>query len=49
LEAAHALIREHARPWDMDRLFAPDLDAVKRLVLDGAFDRFVPVDRMVGG
>ncbi|MEX2647683.1 MAG: histidine ammonia-lyase [Alphaproteobacteria bacterium] len=48
LEAAHALIREHVAPWRKDRLFAPDLEAVKRLVLDGAFDRLVPEPLLPG-
>ncbi|RKK06127.1 histidine ammonia-lyase [Pseudoroseomonas wenyumeiae] len=37
LEAALALVREQAAPWDEDRLMAPDIAAVKRLVERGAF------------
>ncbi|MDP1737268.1 MAG: histidine ammonia-lyase [Caulobacter sp.] len=40
LEQAHALIRTVAAPWDRDRYFAPDLAAVSKLVLDGAFTGF---------
>ena len=41
LERAHALVREFAAPWDRDRYFAPDIAAVTKLVLDGAFDGMV--------
>jgi histidine ammonia-lyase len=34
--AAHAAIREVVRPWDGDREPGPDIDAVTRLVRDGA-------------
>ncbi|MCG7362244.1 histidine ammonia-lyase [Roseomonas sp. ACRSG] len=37
LEMALALVREQAAPWDEDRLMAPDIAAVKRLVERGAF------------
>ena len=37
LEAAHALVRDVARPWDADRLMAPDIAAVKQLVEQGRF------------
>lgn len=37
LEAALALVREQAAPWDEDRLMAPDIAAVKLLVERGAF------------
>jgi histidine ammonia-lyase len=37
LEAAHALVREVAGPWVEDRLMAPDIAAVKRLVEQGRF------------
>jgi histidine ammonia-lyase len=37
LEAAMSLVREQAAPWDEDRLMAPDIAAVKRLVERGAF------------
>ncbi|MGH6720434.1 MAG: histidine ammonia-lyase [Alphaproteobacteria bacterium] len=42
LERAHALIRARVRHWERDRVFAPDIEAIKRLVLDGAFVPFVP-------
>jgi histidine ammonia-lyase len=35
--AAHAAIREVVRPWDGEREPGPDLEAVTRLVRDGAF------------
>ncbi|NKC33326.1 histidine ammonia-lyase [Falsiroseomonas selenitidurans] len=37
LEAARALVRGVAAPWDADRFMAPDMEAVRRLVQDGAF------------
>ena len=37
LEAAHALVRSVVRPWDRDRLMAPDIAAVKQLVEQGRF------------
>jgi histidine ammonia-lyase len=40
LEAAIALVREEAAPWDEDRLMAPDIVAVKALVERGAFASF---------
>jgi histidine ammonia-lyase len=40
LENAHALVRTVAAAWDRDRYFAPDLAAVSKLVLDGAFTGF---------
>lgn len=36
LEAAHALLRAQVTRYDADRLFAPDIEAVKALVLGGA-------------
>ena len=42
LMRAHALIRARVRRWVRDRVFAPDLETIKRLVLDGAFLPFVP-------
>lgn len=41
LEAAHAALREVARPWDMDRAMAPDIEAAKRLVERGVFAELV--------
>ncbi|HYF08829.1 MAG TPA: histidine ammonia-lyase [Acetobacteraceae bacterium] len=41
LEAAHALVREVAAPWDCDRVMAPDIEAVKRLVEQGRFASLV--------
>jgi histidine ammonia-lyase len=37
LEAAHTLVRGVARPWDRDRLMAPDIAAVSALVRAGRF------------
>jgi histidine ammonia-lyase len=42
LERAHALIRARVRHLSRDRVLAPDIEAIKRLVLDGAFVPFVP-------
>jgi histidine ammonia-lyase len=42
LERAMALIRERVPPFDRDRYFAPDIAAIKALVLDGAFVPLVP-------
>jgi histidine ammonia-lyase len=42
LERAHAMIRARARRWDHDRVFAPDIEAVKTMVLDGAFTDLMP-------
>ncbi|MDO9500402.1 histidine ammonia-lyase [Falsiroseomonas sp.] len=41
LEAAHALVRSVAAPWDADRFMAPDMEAVRLLVQDGAFAALV--------
>lgn len=38
LESAHARIRELVPFYDTDRLFAPDIEAIRNLVLNGAFD-----------
>jgi histidine ammonia-lyase len=42
LERAHALIRSRVRRWDRDRVFAPDLERIKTLVLEGAFLDLMP-------
>jgi histidine ammonia-lyase len=42
LRDAHALIRREVAFYDHDRYFAPDIDAIRRLVEAGAFHRFVP-------
>ena len=42
LEAAHALIRTVAAPWERDRYFAPDIAGVTAMVLDGAFSGLAP-------
>ena len=42
LRDAHALIRSEVAFYDHDRYFAPDIDAIRRLVEAGAFHRFVP-------
>ena len=41
LEKAFALIRSAARPWDRDRFFAPDIEAVAELVHRGALGDLV--------
>jgi histidine ammonia-lyase len=38
LQAAHALIRQRVPFYDRDRLFGPDIQAIKDLVLSGAFE-----------
>jgi histidine ammonia-lyase len=42
LRDAHALIRGAVAFYDHDRYFAPDIDAIRRLIEAGAFHRFVP-------
>ena len=37
LTKAHSLIRDRVAFYDKDRLFAPDIQEIKQLVLDGAF------------
>ena len=37
-----ALIRKRVARWDTDRYFAPDIAAVKQLVLEGRFNAWVP-------
>ncbi|MGK7862146.1 histidine ammonia-lyase [Falsiroseomonas sp. E2-1-a4] len=41
LEAAHGLVRGVAAPWDADRFMAPDMEAVRLLVQNGAIARLV--------
>jgi len=41
IEGAIALVREVAAAWDQDRVMAPDIVAVKRLVEQGRFSAFV--------
>jgi histidine ammonia-lyase len=41
LEGFHARIREVAERWDEDRVFAPDIEAVARLVAGGRFGEAV--------
>jgi len=36
LEAVHALVRSKVKAWDKDRIMAPDIDAVLKLVQSGA-------------
>jgi histidine ammonia-lyase len=38
LQEAHAAIRRRAAFYDADRLFAPDIEAIRELVLAGEFD-----------
>jgi histidine ammonia-lyase len=40
LRAAIAKVRAVAAHYDADRYFAPDIEAVKRLVAGGAFNAF---------
>ena len=42
LRDAHSLIRREVAFYDHDRYFAPDIDAIRRLVEAGSFHRFVP-------
>jgi len=44
LEKVVSMIRDVAAPYTKDRYFAPDIEAVKRLVLDGRFNELVPLD-----
>jgi histidine ammonia-lyase len=41
LRDAHAVIRGAVAFYDHDRYFAPDIDAIRRLIEAGAFHRFV--------
>ena len=43
LQAAHALVREVAAFWDRDRMFAPDLAAMRERVERGDFVPFIDV------
>lgn len=36
LESVHAQLRAQVAPYDADRFFAPDIEAARRLVVDGA-------------
>ena len=36
LESVHDQLRQHVAPYDADRFFAPDIEAARRLVVDGA-------------
>ena len=42
LEAAHALLRAQVARLDADRLFAPDIEAAKALVVGGALHGVQP-------
>ena len=44
LEDVVAGIREKVPPYTEDRYFAPDLEAIKRLVLEGRFVEFIPAE-----
>merc|ERR1719284_1530776 len=35
LEAVHALVRKHVKPWDQDRIMHADIDAVIRILRSG--------------
>ena len=37
LEDVYAAVRQVADPWDHDRVFSPDIDAVSDLIVDGVF------------
>ncbi|MFC4273240.1 histidine ammonia-lyase [Sneathiella chungangensis] len=39
LEKLHREIRKIARPYDVDRFFAPDIEAAKKLVMSGSLKR----------
>jgi histidine ammonia-lyase len=51
LAEAKGLIRAVVPPYDRDRAFAPDIAAVKRLVADSTFARFIPAETLpsIGG
>jgi histidine ammonia-lyase len=36
LEQVHAMLRAQVAPFDADRFFAPDIEAARRMVADGA-------------
>jgi histidine ammonia-lyase len=36
LESVHAQLRQQVAPYDADRFFAPDIEAARKLVVDGA-------------
>jgi histidine ammonia-lyase len=38
LEQTHRFIRKYVQKYDRDRLFAPDIEAIKRLILKGEFN-----------
>lgn len=38
LEQTHRFIRKHVQTYDKDRLFAPDIEAISSLVLNGEFN-----------
>jgi len=42
LEEAHAIIRSKVPALDQDRFFAPDIEAIKALVVAGAFNHMMP-------
>jgi histidine ammonia-lyase len=42
LQEVHALVRSRVGFYDHDRYFAPDIQAIRELVDEGAFRRFVP-------
>jgi histidine ammonia-lyase len=37
LQQAHSMIRQRVAFYEVDRMFAPDIEAIRRLVLDGTF------------
>ena len=41
LERAHATLRKVVAKWEQDRYFQPDLEAVAKLIADGAFGQWV--------
>ncbi len=46
LAEVKALIRAAVPPYDRDRAFAPDIAAVKRLIAEAAFARFIPPETL---
>jgi len=46
LAEAKALIRAVVPPYERDRSFAPDIAAAKKLIAEGVFARFIPLDSL---
>ena len=41
LEAVHAIVRRHVKPWDTDRHMSPDIEACANLIRSGELARAV--------